>query len=273
MPAKLFRPVTNALIELDQKKPHALPSDRQVWALLAIGCVCLLGLHYSKYSTSFYSVVNWLDSVIAMGNSSWEQVIRQHPFRRLFQLTWWCFMHIVFCLLIPMLTIRFLFKQRVCDYGWQAGDVLSDWYYYLALITPILFFVLIASFGDDFTREYPFYDSAHLSWLDLLAWETLYIIQFIAIEFLFRGFILHGLYPRFGSLAIGVMCLPYMMLHFPKLWPEAAGAILFGFFLGILALKSRSIWGGVVVHITIALSMDFASLIQTGRIPIVLIRQ
>jgi membrane protease YdiL (CAAX protease family) len=63
------------------------------------------------------------------------------------------------------------------------------------------------------------------------------------------------------------MCVPYLMIHFPKPWPEAAGAILFGLFLGILALRSRTIWGGVAVHMTVAASMDFAALLQGGNLP------
>jgi len=57
------------------------------------------------------------------------------------------------------------------------------------------------------------------------------------------------------------------MLHFTKPWLEATGAILFGLFLGVLAFRSRSIWGGVMVHISIALSMDIASLLQTKGLP------
>lgn len=63
------------------------------------------------------------------------------------------------------------------------------------------------------------------------------------------------------------MCVPYLMIHFPKLWLEATGAILFGLFLGLLAMRSRSIWGGVAVHITIALAMDFAALARKSGLP------
>ena len=63
------------------------------------------------------------------------------------------------------------------------------------------------------------------------------------------------------------MIVPYMMIHFPKPWLEASGAIFFGLFLGVLALHTRSIWGGVLVHISIALSMDIAALLQTKGLP------
>jgi len=143
----------------------------------------------------------------------------------------------------------------------------EHWRGYVLLAAPIILFAIIASFGDEFSTHYPFYDDAHRSWFDLLAWECIYILQFVAVEFFFRGYLVNGLKRQFGSLSIAVMCLPYLMLHFPKLWPESFGAILFGFFLGVLALMSRSIWGGVMVHVSIALTMDIAALIQTKGLP------
>ena len=70
-----------------------------------------------------------------------------------------------------------------------------------------------------------------------------------------------------GANAVFVMCVPYLMIHFAKPWPEATGAILFGLFLGILALRSRSIWGGAAVHMSVALSMDMLALMQRGHLP------
>jgi len=63
------------------------------------------------------------------------------------------------------------------------------------------------------------------------------------------------------------MCLPYMMIHFSKPWPEAFGAITFGAMLGLLALRSRSIWGGVAVHFSLAIAMDVFALLQKGAMP------
>jgi membrane protease YdiL (CAAX protease family) len=68
-------------------------------------------------------------------------------------------------------------------------------------------------------------------------------------------------------LAIAVMVIPYTMIHFPKPWLEATGAIAFGFFLGLLALRSRSMIGGFAVHAIVALSMDLFALARTDRLP------
>ncbi len=153
------------------------------------------------------------------------------------------------------------------DFGWRWNQVGEHWRGYLLLLSPILVFVVLVSQGEAFVQHYPFYRSAGRSWLDLLLWELLYLSQFVFLEFFFRGFMLNALRPALGANAIWVMCVPYMMIHFPKLWLEATGAILFGLFLGILALKSRSIWGGVLVHAGVALSMDVAALLKKGQLP------
>jgi len=169
--------------------------------------------------------------------------------------------------LLPILTIKFILKEPLKNYGLGVGKLRQHIKWYILLLVPILCFVVIVSFRDDFSSHYPFYKLAHRSWFDLISWEILYLIQFICVEFFFRGFIIQACRPAFGVNAIFVMIVPYMMIHFPKPWLEASGAIFFGLFLGVLAFKSRTIWGGVVVHISIALSMDIAALLQTKGLP------
>lgn len=245
----------------------------QLWMLLLVTALCLLGLNYLKNWPSLFGFVGILADVTGNDVPAWQNALREHEYRRLLQLSWWCLAHIVFCLLIPICFVVYYLRRPLREFGWQWGQVHRHWSDYALLTAPILLLIAMASFRADFTKEYPFYSAADRSWLDLLAWWTLYIIQFIGVEFLFRGFLLNGLRPRLGSLSIAIMCIPYMMIHFPKLWLEATGAIFFGFFLGILALRSRSIWGGVLVHVIIALSMDTAALIQTDRLPVSLFRE
>jgi membrane protease YdiL (CAAX protease family) len=54
------------------------------------------------------------------------------------------------------------------------------------------------------------------------------------------------------------------MIHFGKPFPETLAAIIAGIVLGTISLKSRSIWMGVAIHYTVALSMDIAALWQKG---------
>ena len=103
-------------------------------------------------------------------------------------------------------------------------------------------------------------------WPRFWIWEALYASQFVALEFFFRGFLVQGLAPRFGFGAVFVPMLPYMMIHFGKPLPEAFGSIIAGFALGMLSLKSRTIYWGALVHICVACGMDLLSLWQHGRL-------
>jgi len=256
----------------DRQHADAAQESRRVWLILMLACVCLLMTHYLKHSSVLVELIRILEGWFGIEHHQWTREFRAHPYRQLLGYVWWGFWHLLCFIALPMLCIKLVLKQRLAQYGWQWGDVHKHWLGYVLLVSPIMVFALLASFRDDFSNHYPFYKLAKLSWFDFLAWELIYITQFVAVEFFFRGFIVNGLRIPFGSLSIAVMCLPYLMLHFPKLWLESTGAIAFGFLLGILALRSKSIWGGVMVHVCIALMMDVAAMLQGRGLPEVWLR-
>ena len=100
----------------------------------------------------------------------------------------------------------------------------------------------------------------------ILIWEAGYAVQFFALEFFFRGFLLFALAKRFGAHAIFIMTLPYVMIHFGKPVVETFAATLAGIALGTLALRTRSIFGGVVIHTAVGWSMDFFALMQKNQL-------
>jgi hypothetical protein len=63
-----------------------------------------------------------------------------------------------------------------------------------------------------------------------------------------------------GSSAIFVMIIPYCMIHYGKPMAETLGAIIAGTVLGTLAMRTRSIWGGVLIHVGVAVTMDLLAL-------------
>lgn len=263
-------------IDTEAKAERLLRDDdaerKRVWLVIIVACICLLLVHYLKYSSVLAETIRLLESSFGIENHQWSREFRYHPYRELIGYLWWGASNLIGFLIIPMLTIKLVMKQPLKHYGWQMGEVKQHWLGYVLLASPIMFFAFLVSFRDDFANHYPFYNLAHKSWLDLILWECIYIAQFIAVEFFFRGFLVNGLRIPFGSLSIAVMCLPYLMLHFPKLWLESFGAISFGFFLGILALRSKSIWGGVAVHASIALMMDCMAMMQGKGFPEQLMR-
>lgn len=262
------RRIMDALDQIDaaapswqMSRPQAL---RRVFTVLASVSVSLLILHYGKFATNFHALLQWAGELRGV---NYLQQLADSGWLELCGYLWWTACHLVTFIVLPWLVIRFILRERLRDFGWRWNQVSEHWRGYLLLLSPILVFVALVSMGEDFVQHYPFYSHAGRSWLDLLLWELLYMSQFVFLEFFFRGYMVNALRPAIGANAIWVMCVPYLMIHFPKLWLEATGAILFGLFLGILALQSRSIWGGVLVHAGVALSMDLAALVRKGQIP------
>ncbi|BFM08774.1 CPBP family intramembrane glutamic endopeptidase [Halioxenophilus aromaticivorans] len=266
-PNKLWR----ALEAIDEAKPsytlgRQQASKRVLWVMATV-CFCLLLIHYLKYASSFRALLAWASELAGHNPQYYLRKLNDAGFLSLWGYVWWSSWHLVGYVLIPVVVIRYVFKASVREMGLGWADTHRHWLGYALLLSPILLFIYLVSFRADFLQHYPFYKQASRSWFDLLAWEALYLLQFAALEFFFRGFMLNALRPAMGVNAIWVMCVPYLMIHFPKLWLEATGAILFGFFLGILALRSRSIWGGFLVHAGVAVTMDAASLISQARLP------
>jgi len=245
-------------------RPQAL---RRVFTVLSCVAVCLLLIHYLKYSSVLLGLLQLISEAMGKPNHYFYQALRQTGFADLIIYVWWATWHIVGYVVLPALVIKKFIRTPIAHMGWRWNATTQHWRGYALLLSPILVFIVIAASSRDFVAHYPFYRMAGRSWFDFIAWELLYLTQFICLEFFFRGFFLQALRPAVGANAVWIMCIPYLMIHFPKLWPEAAGAILFGLFLGILALRSASIWGGFFVHAGVAVGMDVASLLKQGKIP------
>ena len=173
---------------------------------------------------------------------------------------WWAAWRVLGYLIIPSIVILFWKGERIRDYGWSLRGFVRHIRLYIALYVGVLPLVWLFSLTADFKRIYPFYRLANRSTADFVIWELLYAAQFLSLEFFFRGFMLWAVRRSLGVYAIFVMVVPYNMIHFGKTLPESLGAIFAGIILGTIALRTRSIWGGVFVHVAVALTMDFLTI-------------
>ena len=178
------------------------------------------------------------------------------------RLTFWAIGQLVVYVVLPVFVIRFVLRERVRDFGLSTRGCLHSLPLYGAMFALMLPAVFFFSSTASFQASYPFYtlNTGEELWPRFYLWELLYAVQFIALEFFFRGFILHGTRHRAGSSAIFIMMVPYCMIHFAKPMPETFGAIGAGIILGFMSLKTRSIWLGAALHIAVAWSMDFMAL-------------
>ena len=93
-------------------------------------------------------------------------------------------------------------------------------------------------------------------------YEIAYGLNFISVELFFRGFLVVGLMSLLGRKAVLAMVAAYCFLHFGKPAGEAISSIFGGFILGVVAYETKSIWGGVIIHVGIAWSMEIVATIQ-----------
>jgi membrane protease YdiL (CAAX protease family) len=192
-------------------------------------------------------------------------------YTELYSYGWWAFNRVFGYTVIPFVVWKIFFrKDSLLDMGLRVRGLLSHAWIYglcLAVVMPAVF---VVSRAPDFANYYPFYKMASRSWFDLACWEAMYFAQFFALEIFFRGFWLSGLRNTLGSGAIFAMCVPYCMIHYGKPYLEAAGAVVAGVALGSLAMRTKSIYSGFIVHVTVALSMDLLSLANHNALPKVL---
>jgi membrane protease YdiL (CAAX protease family) len=163
----------------------------------------------------------------------------------------------------------FFRRDRLADFGLRTRGFLSHaWIYALcvAVMVPVL---LAVSRQPDFSDYYPMYKLAGRSWIDFAVWELLYVGQFFALEIFFRGFWLRAM-RGFGAGAIWSMVVPYCMIHYGKPYLEACAAVVAGVVLGSLAMRTRSIYAGFLVHGTVAILMDVLALYRRHALPVLL---
>jgi len=173
---------------------------------------------------------------------------------------WWSGWRVFGYVIMPMIVLAWLPGERIRDYHVSLKGFFKHLWIYVVLFLCVLPAVIAASHTAAFRHTYPFYRLANRSGFDLWSWEALYAAQFVSLEFFFRGFILNGLRRAMGANAIFVMIVPYCMIHYGKPLPETLGAIGAGLILGTLAMRTKSIWGGVLIHIGVAMTMDVLAL-------------
>ncbi|MDX2052730.1 MAG: CPBP family intramembrane glutamic endopeptidase [Polyangiaceae bacterium] len=183
---------------------------------------------------------------------------------------WWVGARVIGYVFVPFALWKVLFpKDSLLDMGLRGRGFFSHLWIYglcLAVVLPAMWAV---AHQPDFGTYYPFYKLSSRSWFDLLLWEGIYGLQFFALELFFRGWMLGALRRSLGSSAIFVMAVPYCMIHYGKPYLEAHGAIVAGIVLGSLSMRTRSIYAGFLVHITVAYLMDIGSLWHRAALPTV----
>ena len=185
---------------------------------------------------------------------------------RFYQIIYWAFWCFISYFIIPVLITTFVFKDNFLKHGVKVRGIHKNAWIYVVLYLIVFVGVIIASYQQAFVRKYPFFTPPAGEWGYFLIFELFYFSQFCFLEYFFRGYMIFELEKDFGFYAIFMMVIPYCMIHFQKPFLEALASIVAGTFLGMIALRTRSIFYGVIIHCSVALSMDVAALLRKGQL-------
>jgi membrane protease YdiL (CAAX protease family) len=258
---KIFQKV---IIDTENEKEQSSPTvlDKKIITVLITVPFCLTMINYLGH-------YEFLRSCLANFGANTTIAKMDHLIygsTNLGELCYWVLTMILFYFFVPVFIITFIFKEKISDYGLKLKGAFKDYYLYIIMLCFMIPLVLYFSTTTSFQARYPFLtiNKGAASNPDLLKWELLYCAQFFALEFFFRGFVVFGLKHKLGIYSVFVMVIPYCMIHFGKPLPETLAAIVAGVILGFLSLKNKSIWLGFLIHCSVGLSMDIASLWQQG---------
>ncbi|MCP9753024.1 CPBP family intramembrane glutamic endopeptidase [Ferruginibacter sp. HRS2-29] len=132
---------------------------------------------------------------------------------------------------------------------------------YLLLIALMLPLIVIAGTQPSFLHTYP--RAQVIAPLDIpfkplryLLFELSYAFDFISIEFFFRGFLIVTFIRICGMRCIIPAACFYCCIHFGKPMGEAISSFWGGMLLGIISYHTKNVWGGILVHIGVAMLME-----------------
>ncbi len=167
--------------------------------------------------------------------------------------------------LIPLFIFKIIFDKKIKGlYGLHFGKFNAKPYFYMLIIMfPVIFW---ASFQADFLDVYPKFkpwvgsEIFNMNTLQrTMLFEFVYGLDFVFVELIFRGALVVGMVSLLGKDVILPMVSVYAFLHFGKPMAEAVGSVFGGYVLGVIALYSRSILGGCIIHIGVAFTMELTA--------------
>jgi hypothetical protein len=156
--------------------------------------------------------------------------------------------------------VRKTFDNDQPFYGLTVRNFNTRPYFIMLLIMVPL--IAAASTQPDFLAMYPKIKNIqslphiHNNGFYKLLYELSYGSDFFSIELFFRGFLVLAFVKWVGKDAILPMALFYCTIHFGKPLGECISSFFGGLLLGIVIYNTRTIFGGLIVHLGIAWLME-----------------
>lgn len=267
--AKLDKNWSNTVRALVTEHASFLNASREVWFAGIVAAVVLTASRYHATTSEFRRLFRPLLTAPhwPFGSEGSLAFFVRQTVLPIADHLYWFFGSALLFFVIPLALGALVPGLRLRAFGLGVGDwrygLKATAFLYLAML-PV---VVLVSFNPRFSSHYPLAQGARTSIEALALYELGYWTYFVGWEFIYRGLLCVGLYPRLGASALILQSIPFAVMHGGKPEVEAFGAIVAGLALGVLAVRARSFWYGALLHSLVATTMDVLSLIQTGRWP------
>lgn len=215
----------------------------QVWVFPAV----LLAIDGA--GQGFYGYMRWADEHgVTLRDKYYLRLLGSFMFRSVF-------------IVLMLCLFRKLTEGRFSLFGLKrSSKYLRVYALVYVLLLPLFLYV---SFTPQFLSYYPkmfisSYDGALgcERWQLIGLFELFYANDFIGVEGMFRGALVIGMARWLGCRAVLPMALTYMCIHLGKPDLELCSSVVGGYLLGVLAWRTRHLWGGIIIHLGIAMFFE-----------------
>lgn len=196
---------------------------------------------------------------------------------------------LILLVIIPCCFIVFYFKEPLSNFGlgFPPKERRKEGFFWFISITVVMCLMafLFGQHNSELQRVYPLFDEGAITtWGAFITYSLVYFLFFLSIEFIFRGYMLFGLYKIkdsdalqgaritdseafrrdtglpgplvFGVYAVVIQMLAYIMWHIAKPQVELWGTIPWGLLAAAVCLRVRSIWPIVGAHWLLSVFTD-----------------
>lgn len=227
-------------------------NSKDFWFRFAIGFIILgfsRGFYFHRY---LFEGLDRIDYYFFMRSARWASTLVN--------------------MVLPLIIVNLLIEKGKDRnlYGLSRGKF--DWKPYAILLLITSFFLAIGSFLGEIKSYYPRYGKSGGTafaeandideWISVLIYELAYGSSFVSVEMVFRGYLVMAFTRILGGYAVVAMVTSYCFLHFGKPLGETVSSIFGGYVLGVIAFYTRSIWGGIWIHMGVAWLMELFAYLQ-----------
>lgn len=167
--------------------------------------------------------------------------------------------------IVPLAIVRGLFGDRWRDYGLGIGQPVRTVRTFLIILPFVLAGAWASRHDPSIAALYPINPAAGDTGWHFAGHAAAYFAYYFGWEFHFRGLYQHGLTPHMGvACAVLVQTLASSLAHFDKPPAELLASVAGGVLLGVLAIRTRSIVSGLMLHATLGIAIDLFQLYSNG---------